>query len=150
MIDKDFQLFILQQAAPYYPGHARPIWEILIKEAKGKTFNERRNYVFAHLKALEAFGYLEKVNFTLGVNGQAICNLDFCITEQGLLEVGIDILHPNPYAELCDALLEQAQALRDLSEGQKTTLKKVLAQLPHVALERLRDKGLGALFDLIF
>ena len=150
MIDKDFQLFILQQAAPHYPGHALAAWDALMTAAKGDSWEERKRYVCSHLKALEAFGYVERVHFSLSVDGYVGCNQAFCITEQGLLEVGIDILHPNPYEELCNALLEQAQALRDLSEGQKTTLKKVLVQLPYVALERLRDKGLGALFDLIF
>lgn len=56
---------------------------------------------------------------------------------------------PPPDRELRDALFEQAQTLRELSESQKITLKKVLLQLTRGTLERLRDKGLDALLSLI-
>lgn len=149
MIDKDFQLFILRQAASAYPGHALAAWDTLMEAARGETTRERRTYVCAHLKALENFGYLEDVCFQRGVDGFISCNQAFSITEQGLLEIGVDMLHPDPYRELRDALFEQAQTLRELSESQKITLKKVLLQLTRGTLERLRDKGLDALLSLI-
>lgn len=149
MIDREFQLFILQQAAPTYPGHAFAIWNTLMDAAQGETGTERKTYVCAHLKALENFGYIEDVFFQRSVDGAITCNPAFSITEQGLLEIGVDILHPDPYRELRDALFEQAQALRELSEDQKITLKKVLLQLTRGTLERLRDKGLDVLLSAI-
>ena len=148
MIDKEFQLFILQQAASTYPGHAFAIWDTLVAAAPGDTPAEKWNTVVKHLHALQAFGYVSDAT-QQGCDGRISVNPAFSITEQGLLEIGVDILHPDPYRELRDALFEQAQALRELSEDQKITLKKVLLQLTRGTLERLRDKGLDVLLSAI-
>lgn len=149
-MDKDFQVAILKELVDTYPGHALEKFPALLAMCPGETERAKRNYLYRHLKALEAFGYLEDVAFRRSVDGYISCNAAFSITEQGLLAAGVDLLHPDPYQELREVLLEQAQVLRDLSVGQKTTLTKVLAQLPRVALERLRDKGLDALLALLF
>lgn len=148
MIDREFQLFILQQAAPTYPGHAFAIWDTLVAAAPGDTPAEKWDTVVNHLHALQAFGYVSDAT-RQGCDGRVSVNQAFFITEQGLLEVGVDILHPDPYRELREALFEQAQALRELSEGQKRTLKKTLLQLPLDSLEHLRDKALDALLSAI-
>lgn len=148
MIDRDFQLFILQQAASTYPGHALAIWDALVAAAPGDTPAEKWDTVVAHLHALQAFGYVSDAT-QQGCDGRVSVNKAFFITEQGLLEIGVDMLHPDPYRELREALFEQAQALRELSEGQKITLKKVLLQLTRGTLERLRDKGLDVLLSAI-
>lgn len=148
MIDREFQLFILQQAAPTYPGHALAIWDNLVTAAPGDTPAEKWDTVVKHLHALQAFGYVSDAT-RQGCDGKISVNQAFFITEQGLLEIGVDMLHPDPYRELREAIFEQAQALRELSEGQKITLKKVLLQLTRGTLERLRDKGLDALLSAI-
>ena len=148
MIDREFQLFILQQAASTYPGHALAVWDTLVAAAPGDTPEEKWNMVATCLHALQAFGYVSDAT-RQGCDGRISVNQAFFITEQGLLEVGVDMLHPDPYRELREALFEQAQALRELSEEQKTTLKKTLLQLPRVVLERLREKGLDILLSLI-
>ena len=148
MIDRDFQLFILQQAASTYPGHAFAVWDTLIAAAPGDTPAEKWNMVVACLHALQAFGYVRDATQQKCDGGISV-NQAFSITEQGLLEIGVDMLRPDPYRELREALLEQAQALRELNEGQKRTLKKTLLQLPIDSLEHLRDKALDALLSAI-
>lgn len=134
MIDKEFQLLILQQAASTYPGHAFAIWDTLVAAAPGDTPAEKWNTVVKHLHALQAFGYVSDAT-QQGCDGKISVNPAFSITEQGLIGIGVDMLHPDPY--------------RELGEGQKRTLKKTLLQLPLDSLEHLRDKALGALLSAI-
>lgn len=149
-LDKDFQIAILKQVASSYPSHALDSVPELLEMAPGDTEEEKERSLIAHLKALERYGYIEDLHFRLSVDGFLSWNHAFRITEQGLIEAGEDILRPDPYRELRDALLEQAQASRKLSEGETQTFQKVLFQLPKVALERLRDRGLDTLLDLLF
>ena len=149
-MDKNFQIAILQKIAPNYPSHSADCVPDLLKMAPGNTEEEKERSLVAHLKALERYGYIEGLNFRLSVDGFFSWNDAFQITEQGLIEAGEDILHPDPYQYLRDALLRQAQTIRELSESETQTFQKVIFQFPKVALERLRDRGLDMLLDLLF
>lgn len=148
-MDKNFQIAILKEVAQTYPSHALSKWDTLLKMAPGESDDQKWDNLVAHLTALEEFGYIKDFGH-LSVDGKFSINQAFRITSQGLLEASEDILHPDPYKALRDALLEQAATLRMLTEKDRKTLRDVLAALPRVALERLRDKGLDSLLALLF
>ena len=143
-MNRDFQITILKEAAKCYPYHALDVWDDLLNASPGNSADEKQSALIAHLTALEEFDYIKEF-----VHGSSH-NRAFRITAQGLLAAGEDVLHPDPYASLREAIYAQAQVLRSLSQEDAKTLKGVLASLPRVALERLRDKGLDQLLGLIF
>lgn len=148
-MDKEFQLKILRICAANYPYHAGGFWSEIYVNTPGESREERERTLCAHLAALQELGYIKDFLKGHTCDGKPLINRAFYITAQGLLAAGEDILHPEPYAELRDALLEQAKALRSLSPQEEKALRSVLAALPHVALERLFDKGLDMLLTLI-
>lgn len=148
-MDKEFQLKILRSCAKIYPQAATGLWDEFVREAPGETGPEKTRALVAHLMALQEFGYITDFTHGTTVDRRLLSNRAFRITAQGLVEAGEDILRPDPYAELRDALLKQADALRTLSPQDEKTLRSVLSSLPRVALERLRDKGLDALLALV-
>lgn len=147
-MDKDFQIAILKECAKYYPLNALTAWGDLLDMAPGDSTEKKQAALIAHMAALEEFGYIKDFHdFT--TDGFLKFNRAFHTTGQGLLAAGEDILHPDPYADLREAIYDQAQALRSLSKEDAKTLRGVLSSLPRVALERLRDKGLDLLLDLV-
>lgn len=147
-MDKDFQIALLKELAPTYPGMALKKWDALLAMAHGDSPDEKKQKLVRNLAALEEFGYIQDFS-RLSADGRLSVNCAFRITVQGLVEAGENILCPDPYRDLRRALLEQAECLRALSADQKKTLKKVLASLPHVALQRLQEKGLDMLLGLL-
>lgn len=149
MIDKSLQIALLKEVAPTYPGLALSVWEKLVEMAPGENRKEKLAALVVHLAALEECGYIEK--FTqLSSDGRLSINQGFRITVNGLLEAGEDLLHPAPDKELREALLKQAGEIRTLSEGQKTSVRKVLTEFPKAALLHLQEKGLDSLLTLMF
>ena len=149
MIDKSLQIALLKEVAPTYPGLALSVWEKLVEMAPGENRKEKLAALVVHLAALEECGYIEK--FTqLSPDGRLSINQGFRITVNGLLEAGEDVLHPAPDKELREALLKQAGEIRTLSEGQKTSVRKVLTEFPKAALLHLQEKGLDSLLTLMF
>lgn len=149
MIDKSLQIALLKEVAPTYPGLALSVWEKLVEMAPGENRKEKLAALVVHLAALEECGYIEK--FTqLSPDGRLSINQGFRITVNGLLEAGEDLLHPAPDKELREALLKQAGEIRTLSEGQKTSVRKVLTEFPKAALLHLQEKGLDSLLTLMF
>lgn len=145
MIDKSLQIALLKEVAPTYPGLALSVWEKLVEMAPGENRKEKLAALVVHLAALEECGYIEK--FTqLSSDGRLSINQGFRITVNGLLEAGEDF----PDKELREALLKQAGEIRTLSEGQKTSVRKVLTEFPKAALLHLQEKGLDSLLTLMF
>ena len=149
MIDKSLQIALLKEVAPTYPGLALPVWEKLVEMAPGENRKEKTAALVVHLAALEECGYIEKFS-QLSPDGRLSINQGFRITVNGLLEAGEDVLHPAPDKELREALLKQAGEIRTLSEGQKTSVRKVLTEFPKAALLHLQEKGLDSLLTLMF
>ncbi|WP_294559463.1 hypothetical protein [uncultured Mailhella sp.] len=149
MIDKSLQIALLKEVAPTYPGLALPVWEKLVEMAPGENRKEKLAALVVHLAALEECGYIEKFS-QLSPDGRLSINQGFRITVNGLLEAGEDVLHPAPDKELREALLKQAGEIRTLSEGQKTSVRKVLTEFPKAALLHLQEKGLDSLLTLMF
>ena len=148
MIDKTLQLALLRMVATTYPSHAMSVWDDLLALTPGGNREEKMTTLVQHLMALQDFGYIRNFG-QVSVDGRVSINQGFSITPQGLLEAGEDVLHPDPHKELRQALFDQAQALRVLSEPQKKTLKGVLSGLPGAALEHLQGKGLDALLAFV-
>ena len=149
MIDKSLQIALLKEVAPTYPGLALPVWEKLVEMAPGENRKEKLAALVVHLAALEECGYIEKFS-QLSPDGRLSINQGFRITVNGLLEAGEDVLHPAPDKELREALLKQAGEIRTLSEGQKTSVRKVLTEFPKAALLHLQEKGPDSLLTLMF
>lgn len=149
MIDKSFQLAILKAVAPTYPGRALPVWDDLVAMTPGNDEREKLVCLVRHLAALQEEGYLADVGCPSPGRGFQY-NQAFRITTAGLAESGEDILRPDPYKPLREALLAQAAAVRALTEEEKKTFGSVLAELPLAALERLRDGALDKLLAILF
>ena len=148
-MDKELQVAILKECAKAYPKDVLLVWDNVLDITPGDSVEEKMVTLVPHLAALEEFGYIEGFFHGHTDDGIIKYNRAFRVTGQVLLAAGEDLLHPDPHAGLREALFAQAQALRSLSQEDERTLKSVLVSLPKVALERLRDKGLDLLLDLV-
>ena len=101
-MNKDFQLAVLRRCAQDYPK------SILYEELR-EAFPDgaEPNKLHACVSALEEVGYLKDHSFQEEA---------YRITVAGLLAIGVDILHPDPNAELVLAIRELTQAVRALRE----------------------------------
>ncbi len=149
-MDKHFQIEILQIISKNYPFSAESCLPTLYQRSKGETDDEKQIYLAKHLKALEAFGYIEDLGYECRCDEIPNFNPLFKITEEGLVKAGIDIIHPSSYEDLISEIIAQASSLRDLAPHQKQTIGKILAQFPLDALKHLQEKGLDILLSLLW
>lgn len=148
MIDKGLQMLILQEAAAHYPHPIPTGMPKFLEAIHNKTMRERLFLIAVNLHALQDVGYVKGATY-VDYDGGLRMNKTFSLTGDGLVAAGVETLRPDPYAELRDALWEQAQALRALSEAEKITLKDMVRRMPLDMLKRVRDKGIDKLFSLL-
>ena len=148
MIDKDFQLFILQQAAPLFPSHAYSIRQTLLEHAPGDTDTERLESLKQNLQVLQELGYVRGA-IQVSCMDELSLNEAFYITVTGLQQAEKGVVQLDPDQDFRDAFLEIAQALRTLSESQKLTLKNELSRQGSAALGRLLQKGEGEILAFL-
>lgn len=147
-MNKEYQLYILQELAKIYPYRSRGIIDNLIEKAEGNTTEEKEKHLIKNVFVLYELGYIKDFDSRMSINGKINFDTDFSITVKGLRIAGCDILE-DPREELIKRLLNIAENKHNVQGHNLTILNRLLGVLPEKVLEKLIEKGLDNLVALL-